>query len=132
MKPVFQTIFTPPMGNCQQAAVASVLELPLEAVPNFAEAGNAWLDKYQEFLHGLGLGLMSVQYSPNIFEFCKVGWHIMVVNSPRGKYAHALVALEGQPVHDPYPGGNCEHRGVINVEFFTVLDAAKAAGGALK
>lgn len=131
MKPVFQTIFKPPLGNCQQAAVASILELPLEAVPNFAEAGNAWLKSYQEFLHGLGLGLISVQYSKEMFEMVQ-GWHIMVVKSPRGDYAHALVAYNGEPKHDPYPDGKCAHRGVINVELFTVMDAARASGGVLK
>lgn len=35
MKPVRQTIFGHEEGNCAQACVASLLELPLGAVPNF-------------------------------------------------------------------------------------------------
>lgn len=36
MKPVYQTIIDPVKGNCTSAAIASILELPLEDVPNFA------------------------------------------------------------------------------------------------
>lgn len=35
MTPVFQTIIDPVKGNCMQAAYASILDLPLDEVPNF-------------------------------------------------------------------------------------------------
>lgn len=35
MIPVFQDVFTPGYGNCMAACVASILELPLQDVPNF-------------------------------------------------------------------------------------------------
>lgn len=35
MKPAYQRIVCPERGDCQSAALASVLELPTEAVPPF-------------------------------------------------------------------------------------------------
>ena len=44
MKPVDQTTFGSPHGNCFQAGVASALELPLEEVPHFCDGDNPmWL-----------------------------------------------------------------------------------------
>ena len=40
MIPIYQTIIDPGKGNCMQAAIASLFELPLEAVPNFVELNN--------------------------------------------------------------------------------------------
>ena len=40
MKPVFQTIINGERGNCTAAAIASILEIELEDVPNFIDAYN--------------------------------------------------------------------------------------------
>jgi len=50
MKPVDQTIVADKIGDCLRACVCSLLELPIEAVPNFAECGffdglDKWLDE---------------------------------------------------------------------------------------
>lgn len=37
MTPVYQTIFDDKRGNCMQACTASILDLPLESVPNFID-----------------------------------------------------------------------------------------------
>jgi len=37
MKPVAQTLFGPTEGNCYTACIASILEWPIEDVPNFAQ-----------------------------------------------------------------------------------------------
>ena len=37
MTPVYQTIVDPGIGDCLRAAYASILDLPIESVPNFAE-----------------------------------------------------------------------------------------------
>jgi hypothetical protein len=41
MKSVDQTTFGP-NGNCFSACVASLLELPIDAVPFFMSAGDGW------------------------------------------------------------------------------------------
>lgn len=48
MKPVEQTKLTYPDGNCFAACVATLLELPLEAVPDFK--GDGWYDAWLEWL----------------------------------------------------------------------------------
>ena len=66
MIPVFQTILADPeradghnaegiAGNCYQAALASVLELPLEQVPHFAQDGVHWCESSGEWLTARGL-----------------------------------------------------------------------------
>lgn len=50
MTPVFQTIISGTNGNCMQAAIASLLDLPLESVPNFKEFGALYFEKVYKFL----------------------------------------------------------------------------------
>ena len=54
MKKVYQTIIDKGNGNCWQAAIASLLELELEEVPHFLEAGVDSFKVFDEFLlkHG--------------------------------------------------------------------------------
>lgn len=54
MKPVNQTIVHKRRGNCMQAAVASIYELPLEKVVNFIEHGYKWHDVWLDFHKKLG------------------------------------------------------------------------------
>lgn len=49
MKPVYQTVVDPNIGNCMQAVVASMFELPLNKVPNFIESAQWALDLYTFF-----------------------------------------------------------------------------------
>ena len=55
MKPVDQTLFGEGRGNCLPACIASVLELPLEAVPHFVLEDD-WVGALQTFLEGLICG----------------------------------------------------------------------------
>src|SRR5688572_10391960 len=52
-------------GDCHRAALASILELPLEEVPHFAEGGpdgKEFNRRIQEWLSGRGLIEISVPY----------------------------------------------------------------------
>lgn len=118
MKPVFQRHLRGPSadpdaepGDCMAAALASVLELPLEAVPNFAtvEGPLGWWDAMRGWLRDEGADLACVS-SP-----ADVTWHadtpperrlvLAAIPSPRGGWSHTVVADErGVVVHDPYPG----------------------------
>ena len=107
MKPVFQTILAPPRGNCLQACIASILELPLEAVPNFMEVdGDGWEKVYQDFLETKGLQVLYL----DIDGIKKYGWsprgyHLIQGKSPRGDWDHVCVGFRGEIVHDPHPDG---------------------------
>jgi hypothetical protein len=105
MKPVYQTVFSPPLGNCVQACVASILELPLEQVPNFMLADDLWREAFDEFLEPYGLYTMTT-YVTDVWK--PEGYHLICGPSPRGDYWHAIVGYKGKAVHDPYPDGGCK------------------------
>lgn len=47
---VFQTVTDRYIGNCMQAALASLFELSLEEVPHFRILGPNWFESFWEFL----------------------------------------------------------------------------------
>lgn len=124
MTPVMQTQFvaTHGKGNCVQAAVASILDLPLEAVPAFRDAEcleNA-IDKY---LQSVDLRRIAISFGGG-FEWGDASmesgiWHpigecrlsggpvLMFGKSPRGNFGHSIVAsINGcnwRMLHDPHP-----------------------------
>lgn len=57
---VFQTKYGKGLGNCLQAAFASILDLPLESVPDFADYGPGmlWFDPAVEWLRSVGYGFV--------------------------------------------------------------------------
>lgn len=67
MKPVRQTKFSNPThestgdANCLMAAVASVLELPLEAVPDFGMSGIGWFEEMYEWCLKQDIGIVYIR-----------------------------------------------------------------------
>jgi len=119
MKPVYQTLFGEPHGNCLQAAVASMLDLELNEVPNFMEAdGDAWFDALTDFLSEHGLYALRLNAAPHCVPH---GYHLMSGPSPRGPFWHELVGYRGKAVHDPYPGGECRLETVEEYMVFVAL-----------
>lgn len=118
MKPVHQTIFKPPHGNCLQAAVASLMELELDDVPNFMERGDDWEKCFERFALERGLQVVMFDVGEIRGVWSPVGYHLITGKSPRGDYHHEVVGYRGEPVHDPHPDGNC---GLKTMEFFTVF-----------
>lgn len=123
MIPVQQTILSGPRSNCLQAAVASILERPIDAVPNFNEVQEGdWYWAFVKWLEAQGFALIFCYAAGfSIARSNGFGYHLMTVNSPRGDFHHELVGFNGKPVHDPYPGGNCEHQGIYSYEFLVPL-----------
>lgn len=108
MKPVMQTV-TGTSGNCMAACLASVLELPIEAVPNFCDAGPDDTDYWnacRAWLRQFGLGIITMTFtSPAQWRTLRLsGHHIVSGPSPRidGMH-HATVWHKGAMVHDPHP-----------------------------
>lgn len=85
------------LGDCMAACIASILELPLEQVPNFREQafndGNSCNTKYaNKWLHERGLAFLRVDwhgalepYWRGVYCVCNVpsqkfegGWHYVV------------------------------------------------------
>jgi hypothetical protein len=94
-------------GNCLSACVASLLEIPIEWVPDFTRelSGpvtpqplklNAWLNS---------VGLEALYYETDIMHpnhGCPDGYYIMTGWSPRGR-PHVVIASGKTIVHDPHP-----------------------------
>jgi hypothetical protein len=109
---VDQTTFGKPAGNCFAACVASLLELRLEDVPFFMDAGpgGEWFDAFNAWLKTRGLySLQFLVSNPNTpgQEWFPAGLHLMGGASPRhpvdSGILHCVVADNGEIIHDPNP-----------------------------
>ena len=119
MIPVLQDMFYDPTapvdkqrGNCLQAALASLLDLPLSDVPHFVQDDvdhdgehvtewNWWL-RMRDWLHGRGLSMTSAGICDP-----EPGEYVLAMGpSPRGNgIHHVVINRDGQLAHDPHPDG---------------------------
>lgn len=123
MIPVMQTT-RGTCGNCHAACVASILEMPIEAMPDhfLSENGDVdprWLDVWNEFLRPLGLSMVWSEA-----RYCRVplGYSIAGVRNSDGSH-HAVVCLDGKQIHDPLGD-----RASGPVEYWYMFTALNPAG----
>lgn len=102
MIPVHQTLFGDGKGNCVQAALASILEMDLEDVPNVIQS-RYWWEALNQWLKGFGLEVVEVLAGG---DFVPAGYHLIGGQSPRGNFNHVVVGHNGKMVHDPHPDGD--------------------------
>lgn len=107
-------------GNCQQAALASIFELPLEEVPDFVHGGHDdWWSPMAEWilerfrLWPLCLDAQSCRDAE--IEWTPPGYHIIAGDGPRG-HRHATVGYMGVVVWDPHPSRD----GLLSEDEWTV------------
>ena len=136
MKPVDQTIFEDGKGNCLAASVASILGIPLDEVPNFAELG--YFDGLRIWLGDCDLCFFEVRFADPVH--CSQAYfnyspeHLLVWgDSPRrypdGRYKQHACVGKGmgygiEVVHDPHPSRD----GLRNI--YGVMLIYRLAGGA--
>jgi len=123
--PVDQEFTNSAPGDCVRACVASLLELPLAHVPNFASAPGddqgPLIDALQEFLapRGLYYAETAVRAAdlPDIAAQYLHGHHLLIGQTPSGG-RHCVVGRAGEQVHDPHP----LRRGVLPIagDYFVV------------
>lgn len=118
MKPVFQTIKHEPaegrFGDCHRAAIATVLELPIEDVPHFLHdncGGVEFVRRETEFLASHGLCPISVVYANT--ELNLVLSTVAALNGDDVVYLlcgksrtgcnHSVVCRGDRIAHDPSP-----------------------------
>jgi hypothetical protein len=102
MKPVHQTDFDFVNGNCMAACIASILELPIEIMPNYHSDGEQWYRDWQVWLAPRNMQLLTFMYGGEQ----PAGYSILSGKSPRHDGNHAVVALDGEIIHDPHPSGD--------------------------
>lgn len=85
-------------GDCMRAAVASLLDLPVEAVPHFAlfEAPGTWYPVFEMWLRGQGLAIHPLAFE-SIDRPC-----LAIGMSPRD-VDHIVVWGPDGMMHDPHP-----------------------------
>lgn len=117
MTPATQTILfeegSVVQGNCLQAAVATILDLPLEAVPHFAQFGRRWFDALAMYASSQGRQIVKHQSAPADQVVLAFG------DSPRG-VRHAVVWQDAAMLHDPHPS----HAGLVGApdEFWALVE----------
>lgn len=105
MKKIDQTTFAPE-GNCQSAVLAMLLDLPLDAVPNFFEQGKndlEWWEAYYRFLEeqNFSFVIFAGEHAETRAKSTK-GFYEVSGPSSRG-VEHAVVYKDGELWHDPHP-----------------------------
>lgn len=115
MIPVAQTIFTAPKGDCFRACVASIFELPIDAVPHFFETSagdHMWTqeqwDAVRSFAERHDTEAHWVDPDTEQSEVAKLvesGLHYVAFGpSPSTPLGHCVVMHKGEYVHDPSHG----------------------------
>lgn len=111
MKPVMQTKFGKPDGNCMAACFASLTELPIETF-EYEVNPSCWLVQLDILLRPLGYTYVEFEATQS-FGWCGECYMIGCGKSPRG-LSHAViirhkVGRKGfhryEWVHDPHPDG---------------------------
>lgn len=116
MKPVYQDVFFEPhvdyadqRGNCFSAVVASLLELPLRAVPNFVEievlGGPHWWWFFHRYIDLMGYRTVHFRArNPPINTYYEMGG-LSARATESHPIHHSCVYFNGKLVHDPHPDG---------------------------
>lgn len=96
-----------PSGNCLMASLASILEVPLDTLPDLYDEGCRrgdpeawWWGIFLETAREHGYGIEEGEPGGWRFPTPPQGYCIAsLATEPR----HAVVALDGELVHDPHP-----------------------------
>jgi hypothetical protein len=126
-------------GNCYAAAIASILEMPIEAVPNvevlFHIEDSLWSVVMQRFINSIGwemftddrfrvfhnkdYGVKSGKRDEWV-TYCKNKYYFISGQSKRG-VQHMVIYKNGKMVHDPHP----TKEGIITIDYFEYLEKVK-------
>lgn len=123
MTPVKQTILGrgpdhgEPCGNCMQAAIATILDLPLEEVPHFLQSyEDIWWANMQAWLATRGWQIVALPLDYLAPGIVPIGYHLMHGRTCRDS-DHVVVAKDGVMVFDPHPSD----AGLTEIKTYEVL-----------
>lgn len=110
MKPVFQTKFGKGVGNCFQAAIASLLELPFNEVPDFCnlfEEGEYYY-QFTKWLHTKGMSAVCLGWSVmSVKDYFRKTLYLGNGINDKG-VRHCVVYYGLKQVHNPNPNSPLE------------------------
>lgn len=88
-------------GNCLQASVATLLNLPLEAIPHFMLFGDKlWWDALILFMRSKGFDVLGwVEGNPPHDD----KYYLTSMECGNKEFCHAVITKNGVIVHDPHP-----------------------------
>ena len=112
-------------GNCFQACVASILEIPLEGSFNHGLfSDEEWFQKFNEWLSQYGLASIFIECNPDkpMNSTPLLGIHIAEMETAKSSLKHAVVIDGDKIVHDPMPYSNSKEYNCCGVYFFVPLD----------
>lgn len=115
MKKVFQNKFVKyneqgdmiERGNCLASVIASIMELPLNQVPNIEELfyiqDSYWLEVLLTWLESKGWEklIVDIDFLKNYKDY-----YLVTGKSPRGDFNHIVIYKDGILAHDPYKDGH--------------------------
>lgn len=125
-------------GNCFQACLASVLEIPLEqafdCIP-FDSNPKAtrfeqqhWYVAFNKWLEQFGLGSIYLEWKPITPAVTPLlGYHIAELKSSTLKNgeSHCVVIHDGDLAHDPNPNSKVNSDDLLGIYLLVPLDVAK-------
>lgn len=108
-------------GNCFQACLASVFEIPIESVPEFTEMSDLeWRKQFQDWCIKK-FDVMPIDLlveNKKSFGWVPLGYHLINGPSPRGNnFWHSVVGYNGNMIFDPHPS----KEGLVSEESWTVF-----------
>lgn len=129
MKPVFQTKYGNPEGNCFAACVASILECSIDELPNLYEleqSGKNWLIGLNEAIKPKGYGVAYIEAKNEAVDmFLPEGAYFIASGDASGSCQHSCVYqnIEGDAVmiHDPNPGAKVGLKKINTIQIIIKL-----------
>ena len=121
MKPIDQTRFGMPFGNCYEACLASLLELPLNDVPDLGalktdkdisectldDSPPKWEMVLLEWLHSMGVSFYCLKYCKYVVSKLPENALIIVGGLNSNGVSHACIGEKRnekiEVIHDPNP-----------------------------
>lgn len=130
-------------GDCHRACVASIFDLPLEAVPHFCdgtaqddEGGEIAKGRERHWLRERGFGVVSIPFPAetglaailNMLSVSMAESHYIVGGRSANGFNHSVIARGGAIVHDPSMNdagivGPCDD-GHFWIDLYVALDPA--------
>jgi len=108
MKPVFQTSFGKGKGNCVTACVASILEVPIESLPEFCGGeGPEWFQRLAKYCEENDLFLLYWKHSAAVPIIAMNAWVIIDMELEGIDYEnHAVVGRTRIKERSKLPDGS--------------------------